>query len=304
LARSASFYAGRFFDPVLAALLIPLALIWNWRRPRFLFGAVAAAAALAIYLLLPDRLLPVYLYLASAALAVIVADLAERHPAVVAAFLALWLGVQWIEIRRSARETLEAAGDRRAFVEALAGIPSAEYYVCSAAPPSMHHWGVVGALHLLHAGARSVYRLEDPELPLDRPMTLIDWAPESRQLDASPFRPAELASLPRGRPAARWQIDPGWQTDESGWRSLDGLHTIRLVRTRPDQALRLELCGSSGQTLRVFAFYDEISPVAFDHTGCAWHTLAVPSRRTGLAPVDLSPGSPRLPVRVGGAAWE
>ncbi len=229
LARSTKFY----FDKLLGVHWVGfglLALPWLVRDRRVWFGTGALVLGLGVYLLLPGRLLEVYLYLAMAGAAVVIGALAARQPRVAALLVMGWVLWQFLMIRNHAKATLAAAVDRRAYFSAVAQVADAPIYIYDRIPASMHSWGVEGALRLSHAGIAQVHRLEDAGLPTEGRMLLLDWDGEARRLTSEAFDPAAATYIDAARATPAWQL-------------ANALHPARLYRPPNAVAFEWEACA-------------------------------------------------------------
>jgi hypothetical protein len=178
--KSLSFYMSRMFWIPYAGFLLLLA---PWMKDRRLnFGVALALCGLGLYLLLPGRLLEIYLYLALVGTAVAIGAVAARKPALVALALLLWIPWQYLRLRKQASVTLPRAADRQAFVEALRQIPDAPVYVYTSAPASLQSWGVEGALRLVHKDVKAIYRSGDAGVPAVGPRVQFGWDDKAQRL--------------------------------------------------------------------------------------------------------------------------
>lgn len=76
--RSISFYSSKVFGLLYAGFALALALFVT-RDPRIRFALAAILFEIGMYLLMPDRMLEVYLYLAMTSVAMFIATLATYH---------------------------------------------------------------------------------------------------------------------------------------------------------------------------------------------------------------------------------
>jgi hypothetical protein len=297
--KAISFYARECFQIPYAGLLLPLVLWWSRKERRLAFGLVVGLAAMVIYLRLPNRLLPVYLYWGMTGIAVLVAVAAERFPRAAGALLAFWVLGQGILVRQEARATLAAAGERRAYVAALGRAPDAETYTYWNQPASLRHWGVAAALRLSHASFKTLFPLDAEELPVDRTIPMLVWSPRDLRLHAVPFRSSDFSKLKKLQAPAAWQLLADWPADQAGKRRIEGVRGLRLCRPTRQSELAMELCGPVGAGVRVAVQQTFIHPVALKASGCGVVRLPVPDTRAGMVHVLFFQSGSDSNVHVG-----
>jgi hypothetical protein len=297
--KSLSFYSSKLFHIRYAGFLLlaaPLAV----RDRRIYFGLGAAVLALSIYLLLPGRLLEVYLYLPMVGVAIVVAVLAMHRPAAVVALVAVaWLTWNFALVRKQARFTLAEADDRRAFVMAVRAVSDSPVYFYDTIPASMHSWGVEGALRLYHPGIEAVHRLEDSNPPTDKPAELLNWDPQHRRLAAGAFHFAESAQVGTDEQTPPWQLVRGWLGVENGRRRIRGQASARLYRPPGAVEFTWEACAAQPASLRIFVDGEELPQIAFDRAGCVQRRAPVRPRANGIVGVDFLPSPETAPLSIG-----
>jgi hypothetical protein len=195
LAKTSAFYAGRVFLTPYLGFVAP-AFAFLARNRRTWFGLAAMGLFFLPVLFLPGRLFSAYCYLPFAGLAIAIAGLAEgggadplvrgrrpRRPADVVAdarrghpspegtpglwgsapqaalalFLALWLPMDFRELRLRRRETLANDDEVRTWMSGVrrfaAGGERVDAFVFSGTPAGFEHWGVEGALKYFYERA-------------------------------------------------------------------------------------------------------------------------------------------------------
>ena len=227
--KTASFYSSQLLGIPYAGFVF-LLLPWFVRDRRIWFGVSVLLLGLAVYLILPGRLFAIYTYFAMTGVAMVVAALVARRPAIVLAMLLLWTGWQYVLLRRAAKETLAAADDRHAFVDAVRQAPQTSSYVYDMVPESLHPWGVEGALRLYHGFNVKAHQLGETGLQPEAGLVLLNWDPRARHLAVAPLalEPAEYVTMDGPVPA--WQFLGGWHTPMNGYRPIGKRATARLYR--------------------------------------------------------------------------
>jgi hypothetical protein len=292
LQKAVAFYASRMIQITYAGfflLLLPLIA----PDKRAWFGTGALVLGLAIYLLLPGRLLEIYLYLAMTGAAVAIAAAAQRKPQVALVLVLIWTGWQYLQIRKHAVRTLAEADERRAYVSALHQAPDAPVYIYDLIPWSMHSWGVDGALRIYHPNVSKVHRLEDDGLPTEGPMQFLTWDAKSRRLLAAPFSVEGAAQVKMDGHTPAWQLPAGWQDPVDGYRTIGKHATARLYRRGSDGRFTWQACGKGELAISIGG--EPLPAQRLD--GC---TSGAVDRKpaTGLVGVDFRAES-REPVRIG-----
>jgi hypothetical protein len=293
--RSISFYATQTFGLPYAALLLPFAwFVTPDRRIRFALGA--ALAEIGMYLLLPGRMLDVYLYLSMTSIAILIAALATRYRQTVAILCVIWAAWQFTLIREHAAQDHEQAADRRAYVRALRQLPPAPAYAYLDPPES---FGVFGGEYAIRVAtiATSVSRFDMNDLPSAAPIPLLTWIKRTRTLDQSLIPSAGAASVDRARPTLAWQ--GSWPVDDQGYHAVTGLGQLRLYRPRSAVAFEIEACGGANRNLAISIGDQRLPGIHFATPGCLTRTFPVEPARLSLAEVAFNTGSADHTVRVG-----
>jgi hypothetical protein len=298
LAKSVAFYLSKLLWIKYAGfgfLLLPFVV----RDRRVWFGVGTMLLGLAVYLLLPGRLIEIYLYLAMTGAAVAVAALAARRPAIALGLVAMWAGWQYLLISKNARITLAAADERRAYVSALRSVPDSRVYIYDAIPASMHSWGVDGALRLFHPGIETVHRLEDAGLPTSGEIQLLNWDGRRWRLTAEPFSTAAAASIAADPSTPAWQLVSGWGPAAAGYRQIEGRALARLYRPERAGELSWEACGAGPVKLRTFVAGEEIANVRFSGDQCMEERARLKAAPAGIVTLEFQPSEAGVPVRIG-----
>jgi hypothetical protein len=286
--KSVLFYSSKVFQVRYAGFLL-LAVPFAVRDRRLYFGLGAALLTLSIYLALPGRLVEIYLCLPMVGVAIVVAVLAARNPAVATALVMAWLIWNYALVRRQARLTLADAAERRAFVTAVRQTSDSPAYLYDTIPASMHSWGVEGALRLFHPDIAAVHRLDDANPPTAGPIQLLTWDPARRRLAAVPFSFAEAGSVRMGREPAPWQLGRGWLGAAAGGRQIQGQASARLYRPPGAVEFEWEACAPQPAELRAFVGGEELPKIVFDHSGCVERRAPVKPGAPGVLGVDFLP---------------
>jgi hypothetical protein len=150
LAKTSVYYAGRVFLVPYLGFVVP-ALAFLARNRRTWFGLAAMGLFLFPMLFLPGRVFSAYCYLPFAGLAIAISGLAEAtSPLALALFLALWLPMDYRELRLRRRATLAGDNEVRTWMSAVhrfaTGGERVDAFVVSGTPAGFHQWGAEGAL--------------------------------------------------------------------------------------------------------------------------------------------------------------
>jgi len=191
VARSAPYYAGRFFLTPWLGFAVPLfALLARHRRTWF--GLAAMALFLFPLVFLPGRLFSAYCYLPLAGLAIALTGVAEAaSPGAVAALALLMLPLDYRELRHASRDTLARDREIRTWMDTVeqfaAANPGARAFVFEGAPRGFERWGVEGALRYFYArGDLAIRAASEPgaaELLASRGTAELRWNPAIRRLE-------------------------------------------------------------------------------------------------------------------------
>jgi hypothetical protein len=244
-AQAVDFYASKILlwpHAGFALLAIPLFC----RDKRVNWGLAAFVLFLAPMFIVPNRTLPAYLYLPLAGLAVSLAAAAERFSwRWVAPPLAVWLAVNYVQLRPVRSTLLFDADENRAYFAAIRDLareqPGLRSFLIDGYPPHLYWWGVTGSLRLAFATNELVALPAEERPAADAPFALLSWDRPTRRLYS-------LAHVP-GQPDASWiemsRLTPVWQL-ESGWYTRDGAfrwtHPTATARLyRPEEARAFEM---------------------------------------------------------------
>jgi hypothetical protein len=292
------FYSTKlFWIPYAGFLLLAAPLVVRDRRLDF--GISAMACGIAIYVLLPGRLVEVYLYLAMIGAAVAIAVLAARWPLAIAVLAVAWVPWQTVLVRNHAHVTLAAAKERRAYVAALRTIPDAPSYAYAGAPTSFQRWGVEGALHLFHGHDLPIFTLADAALPPDQRMLLVSWDPKARRMDTEAFAPRDYAFLSADANAASWQLSGGWTEEAHGYRDILGNASVRMFRPAEATEFIWESCGGPGDHLHAFLDGAPLPALMFDQPGCQNTRVPVGGGSPKMVSIDFIVSPVGRTMRIG-----
>jgi len=143
-------------------------------------------------LFLPGRMFSAYCYLPFAGLAIAITGLAEgASPAALALFLAMWLPMDFHELRLRRRDTLANDDEVRTWMTGVrrfaAGADRVDAFVFSGTPAGFQHWGVEGALkYFYERGDLTVKPSGEPDaaaLVATRRVALLNWDAARKRLD-------------------------------------------------------------------------------------------------------------------------
>jgi hypothetical protein len=289
---SMRYYAGRIFLlPLAGFALIPLALLV--RKRAVWFGLASMALFFFPLLFLPGRLYAAYTYLPLTGLAVAAASIAALDAATLLAICALlWIPWNIHHLRRARRYALDAAGQNRTYLNAIAAYaatsPASRFYLYDGAPPEMRPWGIEGALrYFTRRNDLKILSVEDraaPEVLKSDAFTILGWDAPGRQLRIAARRPGEpdAAFMEMTAATPLWQLGEGWYRLETRFRWIQPRATARLYRPAGAEAFELtvntgqELIRGVGRTrVTVLAGGAEIGRSEFSTTG--WHTVRWPA---------------------------
>jgi hypothetical protein len=287
VSRTIVFYASKLFGLRYAAfaLLMPFFFL---RDPRYLFALAGMACEIAIYLFLPDRTLPVYLYLAATSTAIAIAAMTARYRRVMVAAVLLWSAWQYTLIRKQARVMIADAEDRRAYAAAVESAPDAPVYAYADAPVSFDNYGGEYVIRHFHK-AGAVYRIDDSALPANTSITLLDWNAQTRRLSAAAFQADRNRFLERGHAIAAWPVDA------EGYRPLEKTFRLWMYRPNDSPAESVEACGEAGSQLRAW-FDDDPLTLDFDHRMCIAKSKSVPAPDARMVVVRFAVASGEVKV--------
>lgn len=293
--RSISFYSSKMFGVPCAGLALALAF-WVTRDRRLRFAMGALIFEIGMYLLMPDRMLEVYLYLAMTSVAMFIATLAMYHRRTVALLVIIWAVWQVTLIRKHAAVTIAEANDRRAFTTALRDVPAAPAFLYHNPPASFGHFGGEYAIRVI-TNAQSVDRLDDPNLPLDHPRPLLVWDSRRRSLDQSVFSADRGAYFDRAGKPAKWMGE--WPADFEGYRAVNRMTNVFLFRPPSATKFEIEACGRPGFVLHAALPEGELPETEFDAPGCVTKSYPIPPAPSRLSMISFNTEGEDQVVRVG-----
>ena len=241
------FYASKLFLIPYAGFVV-LLLPFLVRDRRLQFGIASFCVLMTPMLLLPGRLFAVYLYVPLIGLAVAMAALAAgRSIVLIAAFFALWLPWNYVNLRWSRRAELAAADMRRAFSTQLANVarqyPSTNAFLLINTPLS--EAAISDAIQLLHNGALPVVCDSQGtsawEVLGSDSLVVLEWEAHIQKLHAlarSPSTP-DTSYITMDLDTPVWQLERGWLPREGKFRWTKPSASARL--RRPDDAKQFEV---------------------------------------------------------------
>jgi hypothetical protein len=322
LAVTGLFYAGRIFLVPYLGLAVPIAARFSGNR-RIWFGVSTLLLFLFPVLFLPGRIETAYCYLPFTGLAIAMAGASELcHPAVIAAFFALFLPWQLHDLRIERRDTLTKADDARSWVTTwsnyAAGAGKVDTFLWSGAPWGFGSFGIEGAIKCLYPGDHFTIRHYDRPPVAAEPdrVTYLTWNEGLHKLDIVAHTPEtrDASYIDANIATPIWQLGEGWSSPEGGFRWIEPQATARL--NRPEGASGFELRvlanttllqGVGPVTVRVSLAGADLPPQRVAEPG--WHVLswdlpAAPAGETGVTirtePPFRTPGDPRaLGIAVG-----
>ncbi len=268
--RSVAFYSSKLFFIPYAGLAV-LALPFAVRDRRAWLGVAGFCLLLLPMLFLSRRLFGAYLYVPIAWLAVAFATVAARfHPALVAAFFALWIPWNYSQLRANRREALSLADENRRYVtkvrEVVRANPKARFFAYDGVPESLHSWGIAAAVRYFYdRNDIEVFPIEEVNLEKilkkNSGVVLLSWDPAHRELSAFSRPPGapEPSYIFMHRGAPVWQLGEGWLSLTGQFRWTRPRATARLHR--PAGAAAFELVVNMGEgpprePLRASVFLD------------------------------------------------
>jgi hypothetical protein len=251
-----SFYSYKLFFAPFAGLAT-LALPFLFRDRRVWLGVAGFWILLFPMLVLPGRLFAVYMYLPLTALSIAVAAIATHlRPKWIWLFFALWIPVNYQQMRVQRKAALAYSDENRKFVEKLEAHlrehPATTAVVHDDVPNTLHAWGVSAAARLLTKQPDlPVYSFEQEpaRAALDDPGVLVlSWDRNSRRVETLRRDGVRLASAIRMETAAPiWQLHKGWYTRDGFMRWIEPQANAALYR--PAAARRFVLKVNAGPLL-------------------------------------------------------
>ena len=248
--KTSSFYLSRIIlYPWLGLALLALPRLTRDRRVYFTL--TAGGLLLLPMLLLPERLYAAYLYVSVAFVLMAVALAMSRlHWAVTAAFVLLWLPLNFSSLRVQRKAALTYAQENQAYItqalEMARSLPDVRRFIIDGSPENFRWWGVQGIL-------RWAYRTFDLELiRVDSknlsevfaagPVAMLSWEPPTRKLIVTARKPdepdASYLRITRYMPV--WQLEQGWYQAEYRYRWTAPKASARLWRPADARRFRFE----------------------------------------------------------------
>jgi hypothetical protein len=189
--KTGSYYAGRIFlVPYAGFAVVVLAL--TARNRRTWFGLAMLGIFFLPLLFLPGRLFSAYCYVPFIGLAIALTGLPTiGRPLWVALFFALWLPVDYRELRSSRSQTLARDADVRTWMTTAGAFvnsaPPIDAWIFSGAPEGFHQWGIEGALkYFLNKSELNVHAMDDPAAQsLHGRVAMLTWDGAAHRLDVS-----------------------------------------------------------------------------------------------------------------------
>jgi hypothetical protein len=247
--NTAGFYSSCvLFVPYvgLALFLMPL-----WLRDRRLyFGLFFCAAMFVPLLVLPNRMFAVYWYVPLIGIAIAVAAIAAITPRwAIAAFLLLWLPMNYLMARDTRREVLAEGDLTRSVIAALKNyarqIPLVHGILYENVPEHMHAWGVSGAIsqvfgpHIRSSGSRDAGA---KAVLADVPNALISFYPNPLRVKGIVRTRDQLESYVRfSDKIPESQFGTGWYDVEGVQRWIKPRADVTLHK--PSGAMQFEIVG-------------------------------------------------------------
>ena len=309
LGESARFYAGRLLLVPYAGFGVPL--LPAFFRNRLLWFGVAALLLFFVPLLpLSGRLFGAYCYVPLIGLAIVLAAIADRGPrALTAAFLVLWLGFNFLHLRRDRRHELAVADENRGYVAALAGFartaPGMREFIYDGLPSSLHAWGVEGALRCVYPdGAVRLAGMEDREaragLRSGKKVAVLSYDSLVHALSIIARQPGtpDVSYIRMDRPTPIWQLEDGWYALEGSFRWARPTATAHLYRPAGADEFELKvnvgpaLLQSGGAEARVFLDGAPVGAARFRNNGWQAARWKIPPEAAG--PVQVRIESPQF----------
>ncbi len=234
------YYSSAIFGvPFLGLGLLALPAI---RRDRRMWLGIAAAALLLFpMILLPGRLFSAYWYVPLAGVAIAFSSLANaRYGWLAIVFLAAWLPWNYAALREYRVKKLADDADARAYVDQLtasaATLLQIPVFIYDGFPPSLHPWGINGALRYLHSDTDLTFRsLRDPDaqgLIRSPAVAILTWNQGQRKLAIAARTPVteDVTYIMMNDRTPLWQLTSGWSEMAADTRGMAPRATARLYR--------------------------------------------------------------------------
>ena len=246
LGSTLAFYGPRAFP-------LPLLALLPWIRDRrVLFGLAAAVLLLGPMLFLPTRMSGAYLYVAMAGVGIAVASALAQLPWwASAAFFAMWIPVNYQQMRDERRAALTVAHQNSAYLTAAAELPKqapgVRRFIYDGFPPGLRWWGIHGALRLFYDRQDiEMFSVEDKNLTRvfeQGDVALLKWDNSQQRLSIVKRSPGEpdRSFLRMDDTTPIWQLEDGWYQGEHRYRWIKPHATARLYRPAGARAFSVEV---------------------------------------------------------------
>lgn len=177
-----------------------LVLLVRVRDRRLLFGFLTLWLLLFPMLLLPGKVLSIYLYVPLIGFAIIMAAVAQHYGrGFTAAFMAVWLCLVLYHVRPYRAVELANARDNRNYVADLdrtvLSLPRAKEFLFQGRPEALHPWGISGAIEDVarqHGVIWTEHEVRDYRAAKDSgrqppiPWVLLIWDPQTHHVQVIP----------------------------------------------------------------------------------------------------------------------
>jgi hypothetical protein len=232
-------------------------LLFLVRDRRVMFGVLIFCALLVPMLLLPGRLYSAYLYVPLIGLGIAAGALADKRSAwSIAAFFAVWLPWNYVNLRWDRRVFLADAPDRRTYVHRLDQFarvhPDVRTFIANHGP--YNSWGTHGAIRLVYPYDTKILfaTVDDPnlrEVKKSPPLAILNWNPAKHDLETLVSLPGAPGSsyLQTSAAASMVQLDQGWFPQDEAFRWIAPQANAQLFR--PAGARQFQLVANVGPEL-------------------------------------------------------
>ncbi|HLX45347.1 MAG TPA: hypothetical protein VKR43_18000 [Bryobacteraceae bacterium] len=301
--KAVAFYSGKILGISYLGLALPLLVLVRDRRMYFALAAVGLD--LGVYLLLPGRMLEVYVYLAMTAVAIAIAVMAARYRRVVVMLAAGWVVWQVTLDRKQVRVALAEAEERRVFTDLVRNAPDARVYAYVDAPGSFGYRGGEHAIRVTHDhmdhGVDQIYRIEDPGLRADTPVELLRFDWKARRLEAGPVRLDQFAFFERPARLADWQAGSQreWAADTDGFREVIEDRAVRAYRPGTAREFVVEACGTERSVLHIGFEATHFPTMVFRDAGCETRVEKFEAGAGQVVSIFFAIESSQHPVKIG-----
>lgn len=295
LGKTLPYYGSSLLLLPYLGLLLPLLLLVRDAKVRW--GILFLFLIPAPLWFLPARLFSVYLYVPLIGMAVALAFLAARwRPAWIVLLFLLWIPGNHYVLRQKRAETLDAAAENRAYVNAIGDFLKSkgpfDAVIYDGGPARMNTWGRIASVRwwdgrpeLLVCGNEK--REAAPCMAAPR-LAVFGWNGSTRTLTASVKTPEtmQVSFIDFSREAPLGVLEEGWYGAEPGYRW-----------THPEAVINLHRPAWAG----AFAVRVNASPVQLKEQGKIVLEVSIDGRSLGLRSFTQQAWSEqRWPVPDGG----